>query len=89
MRRYGRFWTLGFAALLTLSTSVEVLTIAGPAEATIGTTCSTFSGNILKPTADLAGCTRSTTGGAGTMEHLHSTQGLFIVKWKNGGTTNI
>ena len=89
MRRYGRFWALGFAALLAVSTSVEVLTLAGPAGATSGTTCRTFSGNIDRATAALTGCTRSTTGGAGTMEHLHSTQGLYTVKWKNGGTTNI
>ena len=72
--------------LLTLSGLMGMLALSSSVEAMGATTCSAITGRASTPTARLAGCTVSTTGGGGT---LGGSNGIDVVTWKNGGTTTI
>jgi hypothetical protein len=75
-------------SLLAFPSSLGTFTLSSSAGAATGTTCGAVSGNVANPTNHLAGCTKSTTGGSGTLsfaQHGHKT--VDTVTWKNDGTT--
>ncbi len=76
-------------ALLAAPATAIVLPLDRPSDAaTPATICTVVAGPVEGP-GQLAGCTRSTTGGRGTFELVTGGRRLTtdIVYWRNGGTS--
>lgn len=74
--------------LFTVPSSLVTLALSDSAGAASGTICSDVSGNVGNPTSHLAGCTKSTTGGSGTLSFVQKGEKTVdTVTWKNDGTT--
>jgi hypothetical protein len=86
LRRHSNRLLIVFLAVLSSS---GTLTLSDAAGATSSTTCSAVSGNVGDATNHLAGCTKSTTGGSGTLSVAQTgDKTVDTVTWKNNGTTS-
>jgi pectate lyase len=75
--------------LIAVLSSSGTLAVSDSAEAASATTCNAVSGNVGNSTNHLAGCTKSTTGGSGTLSFAQTgDKTVDTVTWKNDGTTS-